>query len=84
MSLQIANYLLLLDSLLSSNTPRLYTRLTEFLLTHSPAVPCLLYDRVNSLMNVRGVVYIHYRCLYILFKIILIVLFVKFLFTCNL
>ena len=36
---------------------RLHTKLTELLLTHGSAMPCLLYGSVNSLMNVfEGVV----------------------------
>ena len=38
--------------LLSSNTRHLHTRLTELLLTQLPALACLLYGKVNSLMNV--------------------------------
>ena len=38
--------------LLCLNTMHLHTRLTEFLLTPLPALPFLLYGKVNSLMNV--------------------------------
>ena len=37
---------------LFANTSRLHTELIEFLLTHSPALPCLLYGKVNFLVNV--------------------------------
>ena len=37
---------------LYSNTPVLYTRLTELLQTPVPAVPSLVYGRVSSLNNV--------------------------------
>ena len=38
--------------------PHLQTRLTELLLSHSPALPCILYGKVNSLINVvEGVRY---------------------------
>ena len=37
--------------LISSNIPRLHTRLTKFLLTQLLAFSCLFYGNVNSLMN---------------------------------
>ena len=37
--------------LLSTTTSHLHTRMTELLLSHSPALPCLLYGNVNSLIN---------------------------------
>ena len=43
---------ILKPQLLSSNTPYLHTRLTEFLPTPLPVLPFLLYGGGNSLINV--------------------------------
>ena len=82
----------LYNGLLSSNTARSRTRLTALLLTPLPALSCLLYDNVNSLMNVLEVEHLckcKHRCLVIvvsvfLFTFILAVFVIAFLFTCLL
>ena len=52
--------------LLSSNTPRFHSKLTK-LLTLSPALSCLLYFRVNSLMNILDIAVLFILLLFVYF-----------------